>query len=623
MTLLNAIDLDIVALVLLIVLLIFLRIQYSSDHERNKLFRELIYATILFTVFDIISQYTNENAMYYPKFVNYFSSSAYCLSHAVVIMIFFNYVELFLQENGGKSVSYYVRVYFPLAFMVECLIVNYNCNLIFSYNMYGHYSYGCMMLVTYLYPVYYYIMVIAMVIRNKKRLSTREYAAIYTYIGASLITIVLQLIFPDKLVLCLGATIATLCMLISLETPDFQNLSNTMKALEVARESADKANAAKSMFLSSMSHEIRTPINGVLGMNEIILKSDISDEVRECAHYIDSSGRTLLSVINDILDFSKIESGMMDIVPVEYSLKNVVSDAYLMMRQRAVDKGLEFVLECNPKIPKRLYGDEVRIKQIMINFITNAIKYTGEGKVTLKIDQKIATENNVDLVISVSDTGMGIKPEVMGTLFDAYTRVDQERNRNIEGTGLGLRITKMLVDLMKGTVDVESEYGKGSVFTAVIPQKVIDQTAVGEFMPHMEYEREEKAEEYDFNGYSILVVDDVNTNLRVVKGLLKKTNINVDTELSGEDALKRMREKEYDLIFFDHLMPQMDGIETLERSRTMEGNLNKGVPIVILTANAIAGAREEYLCKGFADYLAKPIKSDELKKMIAKYIRNE
>ena len=387
-----------------------------------------------------------------------------------------------------------------------------------------------------------------------------------------------------------------------------------------------QANEAKSQFLANMSHEIRTPINGILGMDTVLLKECKDEKLREYAKNIQSAGQSLLSIINDILDISKIESGKLEILPIKYQLFSVLNDCYNLTKVKLEHKPVEFLMQINENLPSWLYGDEVRIRQIINNFLSNAVKYTKEGKVTFCLDYEEKSQEEVLLVISVSDTGIGIREEDLGKLFESFTRIEEKRNRNIEGTGLGLNLTKNLVDLMGGEVSVESTYGKGSCFTAKIPQKIVDAKPMGDF--------EKRYRQYlntsDENTLSflapeakILVVDDVEMNLKVVQGLLKETNIQIDTAVSGRECLERVKKKQYDLIFLDHMMPEMDGIETLQNMRLLADNLNREIPVIMLTANAIVGAKEEYMEAGFTDYLTKPIRETELLEMLLKYLPGE
>ena len=411
------------------------------------------------------------------------------------------------------------------------------------------------------------------------------------------------------------------------------------ESMRRAKEIADKANRAKSEFLANMSHEIRTPINAVLGMNEMILRESKESFTLDYANKIAGAGHALLSLINDILDFSKIESGRMELVETTYQLDSLLLDTVDIIEPRAKEKGLEFIVEADPNLPNDLYGDAIRIRQIVINILSNAVKYTKKGSVTLAVSGKrktvaeattanhIEDENTLLLEVSVSDTGIGIKEEDKKLLFQDFTRLDTTRNRNIEGTGLGLAITVNLLHLMDGEIHVDSVYGKGSTFRINIPQKIVDsESALGDFTQRMangNLEQETYHVSFHAPDARVLVVDDNEVNLLVAKNLLKATGVQVETCISGKECLQKMKEQHFDVILLDQMMPELDGIETLKASQQMPENKCKDAPVIALTANAVSGAREMFLTEGFSDYLAKPIDSIKLEQIIQKYLPKE
>ena len=398
--------------------------------------------------------------------------------------------------------------------------------------------------------------------------------------------------------------------------------------LREAKAAAENASRAKSVFLSNMSHEIRTPINSVLGMNEMILRESSEPNIIEYSENIQTAGNTLLGLINDILDFSKIEAGKMDIIPVNYDLSSLINDLVTMIQTRADSKGLLLKLDFDGDIPKMLYGDEVRIKQVVTNILTNAVKYTEKGSVTFHIDYEKIADNpdGVFLNFSVSDTGIGIKPEDIAKLFYEFERIEEKRNRNIEGTGLGMNITKSLLEMMGTSLKVESVYGEGSTFSFRLKQKVIKWEALGDYEAAHRLSlssMKKYKEKFTAPDAHVLVVDDTPMNLTVFRGLLKRTLIKIDTADSGFEALSLVNEKKYDVIFLDHMMPNMDGIETLHRLRAETEGLNVKTAAICLTANAISGAREWYLAEGFDDYLTKPIDAVKLEEMLTHYLPPE
>ena len=391
------------------------------------------------------------------------------------------------------------------------------------------------------------------------------------------------------------------------------------RKLEEKQKELERANSYQKAFLANMSHEIRSPINAVLGMNEMIKRTDNLEEIKEYAANIEEAGGALLSLINDILDFSKIESGNMEIVCNEYDVMSVIRSSYNMVYLRAKEKGLEFRIKNHQNIPKTLYGDEQRIRQIITNLLTNSVKYTENGHINLVVDFERIDAENIELFIMVTDTGVGISKENMEKMFDSFQRLDITKNRSIEGTGLGLAITRSLVELMNGKIEVKSEIGKGTTFTVTIPQRVINPEPMGSFQKSAVKKTKEYKEEFHAPTARVLVVDDMQMNLLVIQGLLKKTLIQVETALSGEAALGLSKQKQYDVILMDHMMPEMDGIEAFYRIRE-ESELNKDTPVIMLTANAINGVEAEYLEVGFSDYISKPVKPDLLEKMLKKYI---
>ena len=412
------------------------------------------------------------------------------------------------------------------------------------------------------------------------------------------------------------------------------------RAKEEKKEALALSNS-KSRFLASMSHEIRTPINTVLGMNEMIERECTDENILAYADNIGTAGRMLLSLINDILDFSKIESGKMELTETPYQTASVINDCVTLLKKRADEKGLKMILSCDSSLPSALVGDDVRITQIITNNLTNAVKYTEKGSVTLTVtghalvpergqsmppekerfpaSEKGQGEKDFLLVISVRDTGIGIKEEAMGDLFTDFSRMDQTRNRHIEGTGLGLAITKLLVEAMGGKISVQSVYGEGSLFTVEIPQKISDARPMGKFEENNNSAAQTDKKKYEPSFTApdarILVVDDNRMNRMVFKALLKQTAIKIDQAADGLEALALTREQKYDMIFMDHMMPAPDGIETLKMLRAEEGNPNRDTCTIALTANAIAGIDRMYRTK--------PVVPVKLERMIIAHLPKE
>ena len=406
-----------------------------------------------------------------------------------------------------------------------------------------------------------------------------------------------------------GAPFCYLCVFI-----DVTEEMEMVDKLEVASQ-------AKTDFLAQMSHEIRTPINTVLGMNEMILRRTTDEEIREYANNIDSSGRILLSLINSILDFSKIEDGRMDIVPVEYDTGALISHIEDSVSQTAAEKNLSFELYVDERLPKKLFGDDVRISQIIMNLLTNAVKYTPKGTVALTVETAEVNEDKVKLYVAVSDTGIGIKKEDLDRLSVSFERLDEVKNHNIEGTGLGISIVTKLLSMMGSELKVDSEYGEGSTFSFMLEQKVIDESPLGDYETYVNEQMEaaERKETIMVSEARILAVDDNNMNLKVISKLLSLFNITPDLATSGKEAIEAAKKNTYDIIFLDHMMPEMDGIETFHKLKEDRLILDD-TAVVVLTANAVAGARENYLKEGFSDYLSKPVELDDLERVLKKYL---
>ena len=451
-----------------------------------------------------------------------------------------------------------------------------------------------------------------------------DYHSLYIigYVDADKVAGVISLMIP--LVLWCFGLLWVLLVIVIIYLISAEKKAKESDEFRQAKLIAEKANQAKSDFLANMSHEIRTPINAVIGMNEMILRECEDKNVLDYATNIESASRNLLAIINDILDFSKIESGKMEIYENSYLLSELIQDVISMVEMRVKKKDLLFEVSVEESLPRELYGDDIRIRQIMINLLSNAVKYTPKGSVRFSVSGVAdAADDSIMLRIAVEDTGIGIRPEEMRALFNGFQRLDLEKNRNIEGTGLGLAITHNLATLMDGRIEVNSVYGEGSVFTAYLKQKIVDETPVGKLLDETQ---SGKGTEYKYEQIltapeaKILVVDDNEMNLLVVRKLLHNTQIQITEAMGGAQALELMRQNRYDVIFLDHMMPDMDGIETLKRAKAMEDNESKDAPMIALTANAISGMREMYLSEGFDDYISKPINGRLLEEKLAKYL---
>ena len=632
---------EVASTIFLIILLCFIRLQYDTNSRLNTEFRKLTWLGLIATVLDVTTAVTISYATVVPIGVNILLNTLYFISVAALGYRLTYYVIFYLYRNS--EISLFMRFnQILLCFYAALLIYNIFSGCFFSFNEYGEYVKGPAHHAVYISPCYFVMCSAIILIYNFRRFRGWQRLSIFLFVVFQMSGTILQMfIFPDILLALFMSALGLMMMLFTMETPDYQKLvitieelSTTKKVAEKAKEEAERAkeiaqeaNRAKSDFLANMSHEIRTPINAVLGMDEMILRESTDSQILEYALDIKQAGSMLLSLINDILDFSKIESGKMDIIPVDYDLGVLLSHTIDMVRSRAEEKKLQLEFKIESNTPVHLYGDEIRIRQIITNILTNAVKYTSEGKVILTVSGKKVSAGTVQLYVSVKDTGIGIKEEDIGRLFDSFQRVDESKNRNIEGTGLGLSITMRLLNLMGSRLEVESTYGEGSDFYFYLEQKQQDDEVIGEdIQKYLENRRDKMSisgEQFYAPDAKILVVDDNEMNLKVFLGLLKNHGMQIDTAMSGKECLARIEKNAYHLIFMDHLMPEMDGVETLKRIRELKTNRSKDAIIIILTANAVSGTREMFLEEGFDDYLSKPIDVVKLEKMIRKYLPPE
>ena len=632
---------EVASSVFLVILLFFIDLQYDTNSRLNKDFRKLTWVGLIATVLDISSAITISYASLIPILVNTLLNTLYFVAVAALGYQVMCYSLFYVYRNQEKSKFVRFHQLILCAYFVV-LTINMFTGFLFSFSTEGLYVKGPAYLAIYAIPTYFVLCSSSILLYNFRKFRTWQRISIFLFVFFQLSGVVLQMFFfPDVLLALFMSALGLMMMLFTIETPDYQKLVITIEELnatknvaekakeeaEKAKEIAQEANRAKSDFLANMSHEIRTPINAVLGMDEMILRESDSPKILEYATDIKRAGSMLLSLVNDILDFSKIENGKMDIIPVDYDLAIMLGETIDLIRARAEEKKLQLDLRIEPNTPVHLHGDQVRLRQVLTNILTNAVKYTPEGKVTLTVSGKKVSDEAVQLYVSVKDTGIGIKQEDIGRLFDSFQRVDESRNRSIEGTGLGLSITMRLLNLMGSRLEVESTYGEGSDFYFYLEQKQLDAEVIGEDTRRI-YEKEKgavnrSAEQFYAPEAKIRVVDDNEMNLKVFLGLLKNHGMQIDTAMSGKECLALMEQNAYHIIFMDYQMPEMDGVEVLRQSRELKTNLSKDAVIIILTANAVSGAREMFLQEGFCDYLSKPIIAAKLEKMIRKYLPEE
>ena len=474
------------------------------------------------------------------------------------------------------------------------------------------YSYGPSVNCVYIYSVLCILIWSLYLLRNIKSVRQKKYTPIFAFMLLGFVAMMIQKKYPGLQLITSLETFICYLMYFTIENPDIKLINQ----LNVAKDAAEKANLAKTEFLSSMSHEIRTPLNAIVGFSNMLLDDkDLPDSAKEEVNDIVMASDNLLEIVNGILDISKIEAGKLEIVNTEYDFNKVTTELIALTRGRLGDKPIEFITKIDESIPQVLYGDASRLKQICVNILTNAVKYTKEGSITFSINSVI--KNDVcRLIISVEDTGIGIKQENLSKLFNKFERLDLKDNVTIEGTGLGLAITKKLVDMMNGKIIVQSVFGKGSKFTVSIDQRIVKN-------PTIKVEAINTTHEHiKVKNKTVLVVDDNKINLKVAERLLQTYGVNVECVESGFICIDNLKSgKKYDLILMDDMMPKMSGVETLQKIKVEIPEFD--IPVIALTANALTGMREKYLADGFNDYLAKPINKDELNRVINEYLNKE
>lgn len=596
---------------------------FVSAREKTKShvwYSALIILSLFQLVFDTLSVITVNNLETIPQWINRLVHQTFMTLMLAIFFVVYKYIETVIEDEIGERFQSAKWAYAPL--LISFLGVLF-LPIYYKETPQGNYSYGPGPINIYISIALYVILILRLLFKYGRLITRKKSNAILVAMISEAVIASYQAIVPTALISCLGITLLNLSFYLMVENPD----AVLVELLRKETKRADDANRAKTDFLASMSHEIRTPINSMVGMTEMILRENSIDRVKEYARDVQNATKSLLSIINDILDITRIEAGKMVTNSVEYSFGNMIKEVIAMMVFRTNNKEIEFKTDIDKRIPDKLLGDDIHIKQVLINLLSNAFKYTTEGSVLLKIElMPESNEKEAFIYFLVKDTGIGIKKEDMDRILIPYERFDVSKNRNIEGIGLGMPITFKLLADMGSKMHVESEYGKGSEFSFILRQNIIENTPI-------EYLKEKSEQRQGDTAYvpmfqapnaRVLVVDDNQMNRKVFRALLNKTKIQVDEASGGRECIQMVQETAYDIIFMDHMMPEMDGIETYNILKEMEDYPNKKTPVVVVTANAILGAKDRYIIKeGFRAYISKPIEYQKLEKLIKTLLKKD
>ena len=616
------------------VIAVFLFLRYRTNAEINRRFRLLALSTFCAAFLEVSSTLLIDGWSH-QIFVNLVIRTLYYASINLNAYYLMRYVEVYVHVDNPKFV-FFNKILLASSFVVLILnLTPYTSGFFFIIVDDGGLFMG-----TYntlwrsVYVLYFVAMALWLQVTHREYYTAKsQYIVLNSIVGLLIAANVVQYIFIRTVLFTYAvAAVMLFITFFYYEAPTYRSMLTAERDLEDERQKAEHstqlanaANHAKSDFLANTSHEIRTPMNAILGMNEMILKESRDPEIRQSALDIRKAGNHLLSIINNILDISKIESGKMELYKADYHLWQMLKDIEEGIFESVHEKGLKFVLELDRNLPEHLYGDEDHVRQVIMNLLDNAVKYTMKGTITLNVKGQLIEHSGVKLTISVKDTGLGIRHEDIGKLFHSFERVNLNETQSIQGAGLGLTLVRYLMELMDGTVRTESDYGKGSTFTIELMQHLARegfQGTIAEYEALLNEDRDgsERSQPDDrpftCPDAKILVVDDTPVNLVVARGMLKSSMAHVDTAESGEDALELIKTTHYDIVFLDHRMPGMDGVETLKNAK----EIDDGSVYIALTAHSGAELREQYLEMGFDDYLSKPMKSETLRKILALHI---
>ncbi len=585
-------------------------LYFSAKRENTKLhrfFSMFLVVSMVHLVFDGITIYTVNHMEVVPAWFNDVAHRIFIGTMIVVFYFVYHYIALMLEED--LEVNLHISRFSTIV-LVAGVVCTMFFPIIYIETPGGNYSYGPVAYLLYVCVTIYLFLTFVIIYRCWKQINKKKKIVILIAMLVELLILIIQAIFPLTLISGMGIMFVNLAFYLVMENPDI----TLVKQIEKEKKKADEANAAKSAFLSHMSHEIRTPMNAVIGMTEILLRTNMTEEQREYLGNIRSSGNALVSIINDILDLSKIEAGKMELVEDVYDIRMVLKDIKLIIENRIEEKQIKLLFEIDDRLPGSLYGDALRIRQIMINLLNNAVKFTEEGYVRLEVRVEEQSEEELLIYVSVADTGQGIKEEDLEKLFSAFSQVDTAKNKGKEGTGLGLAISSQLIGMMGGKLQVRSTYGAGSTFFFTIRQKLV--------LEELQVREEADNESMDFTApdAKVLIVDDHEMNRKVAIGLMAPLQMQIDTADSGQKALEMIQNKRYDMIFMDYMMPVMDGVETTRRLRRINDAYCREVPVIALTASVMKESEKLFYEAGMNGMAAKPIDMRQICMTIRKWL---